>query len=89
MDRKLAASYRGRRTGTALPFATESFIDLHEKQLDAAVTNERRGVFVVLSLIFSILFLGAAAIANIGTSSAMDRCEAVASFDTCFSTLNR
>lgn len=89
MDRKLAASFRGRRTGTAVPFATESFIDLHDKQLSAAADNDRSATFVVLTLIGSILFLGATAIANIGASSAMDRCEAVTSFDTCFSTLNR
>lgn len=89
MDRKLAASFRGRRTGTAVPFATESFIDLHDKQLSAAADNDRSATFVVLTLIGSILFLGATAIANIGASSAMDQCEAVTSFDTCFSTLNR
>ncbi|MEN5278908.1 hypothetical protein ABE527_18425 [Brucella sp. TWI432] len=89
MDRGLAASNRGRPTGTCAQNSKPDFIELYEQQLAVHAGTERRMGYVVAILILMILFLGLSAMNSISAPSAMDRCLELSSFDTCFTTLNR
>lgn len=89
MDRGLAASNRGRPTGTCAQNSQPDFFELYGQQLAVHANTERRMTYVVATLILMILFLGLSAISSISAPSAMDRCQKVSSFETCFSTLNR
>ncbi|MBJ6722417.1 hypothetical protein I2750_19645 [Bacillus sp. PR5] len=59
----------------------------HREEIDAA--HNRDISLVAGTLISCIIFLGIAAMVSSAQSSAMDRCQQRASYDTCFTTLYR
>lgn len=70
-------------------FEYESLADIlaHREEIDAK--RNRDISFVASALIACIIFLGVAAMVSSTQSSAMDRCQQNASYDTCFTTLYR
>ncbi|KFH18586.1 hypothetical protein IB60_16490 [Brucella abortus LMN1] len=88
MSRFGTGPHGGRGTNNCVPnYECLSDILAHRDEIDA--THNRHISFVAFTLIACIIFLGFAAMVSAAQSSAMDRCQQSASFDTCFTTLNR
>ncbi|APU92997.1 hypothetical protein PQB34_gp69 [Ochrobactrum phage POI1126] len=78
----------GRGTKNRAP-KYECLSDILAQRDEIDATHNRHISFVAFTLIACIIFLGFAAMVSAAQSSAMDRCQQSASFDTCFTTLNR